>query len=66
MMPAGEISSTVPGDLIDGGGEVSIGHFDDRFSSLFDPVEDLLVFDFEFGISLSFFTDDLAIGVVLT
>ena len=47
------------GDLINGGGEVAIGHFDDRFTRLLYPVQDLLVFDFEFGISLCFFTDDL-------
>ena len=54
------------GNLIDRGREVTIGHFDNRLACLFHPVEDLLVFDFEFGISLCFFTYDLAIGVVLT
>jgi hypothetical protein len=28
---------------------MSIGYFDDRLTGLFHPVEDLLVFDFEFG-----------------
>jgi hypothetical protein len=53
------------GDLIDGGGEMSIGHFDDRLAGLFYPFEDLLVFDLEFGVVLSFFTYDLSEGVVL-
>ena len=53
------------GDLIDGGGEVAIGHLDDGLACFLDPVEDLLVFDLEFGVVLSFFADYLAIGVVL-
>ena len=40
-------------------------HANDGLAGLLDPVEDLLVFNFEFGISLCFFAYDLAIGVVL-
>ena len=48
------------GDLIDGGGEVPVGHFDNRLTGLFGPpVEDLLVFDLEFGISLGLFADGI-------
>ena len=53
------------GDLIDGDSEVAIGHLDDGLACFLDPVEDLLVFDLEFGVVLSFFAYDLAIGVVL-
>ncbi len=54
------------GDLIDRGGEVPVLHANDGLAGLLDPLQDLLVFDLEFGISLGLFTDALAIGVVLT
>ena len=64
-MPDGEISSTVP--EISSTGAVKcrsvILMTDSR--SLFHPVEDLLVFDFEFGISLCFLSNNLTECVVL-
>src|ERR1035438_4264647 len=54
------------GDLIDRGGEVAVLHANDGLACLLDPVQDLLVFDLEFGISLCFFPYTLTIGVVLT
>ena len=53
------------GDLINRGGEVAIGHFDNRFARLLYAIENLLVFNLEFGVALSFFTYDLSEGVVL-
>jgi hypothetical protein len=53
------------GDLFHRGSEVAIGHLDDRLTGLLYAFEDLLVFDFEFGVVLSFFAYDLAEGVVL-
>jgi hypothetical protein len=53
------------GDLFHRGSEVAIGHLDDRLTGLLHAFEDLLVFDFEFGVVLSFFAYDLAEGVVL-
>ena len=47
------------GDLIDRGGEVSVMHADDGLACSLDPVEDLLVLDLEFGISLGLFAYDL-------
>ena len=40
-------------------------HTDDGLSSLLHPLQDLLVFDFEFGIALCLFADLLPVGVVL-
>jgi hypothetical protein len=50
--------------LVDRGGIVPVVHADDRFTGLLDPVQDLLVFDFEFCVALSFFADFLPEGVV--
>jgi hypothetical protein len=41
---------------------VAIGHADDGLARLLDPVQDLLVFDLQLGVSLCFFTYALAIG----
>ena len=54
------------GDLIDRGGEVPVIHSNDGLACLLDPVEDLLVFDLEFGAALCLPADLLPVGVVLT
>src|ERR1039458_4973348 len=51
-------------NLIDGLGEVPVVHLDDRFPCLLDPVQDLLVLDLQFGISLCLLAYFLPEGVV--
>jgi hypothetical protein len=41
-------------------------HPDDALTGLLDPVQDLLVFNLEFGVSLCLSADLLPVGVVLT
>jgi hypothetical protein len=53
-------------NLIHGLGEVPVVHADDGLTGLLDPVQDLLVLDFEFGVSLCLSADLLPVGVVLT
>ena len=51
--------------LIDGTSEVSVIHANDGLACSFDAIENLLVLDFEFGVSLCLFAYDLSEGVVL-
>jgi len=53
------------GNLIDRGSEVAIVHADDRFTRLFDALQDLLVFDLEFSVVLGLGSHLLPVGVVL-
>jgi len=53
------------GDLIDGASEVSVIHANDGLACSFDAIENLLVLDLEFGVSLCLFAYDLSEGVVL-
>ena len=43
---------------------MAVIHADDRFAGLLDPVQDLLVLDFELGVVLGLPADLLPVGVV--
>src|ERR1017187_7810316 len=71
--PSGKLieRDTAGGNLIDGTrnlidrlGEVPVVHLDDRFPCLLDSVQDLLVLDLQFGISLCLLAYLLPEGVV--
>src|ERR1019366_1338521 len=73
--PSGKLieSDAACGNLIDGTrnlidwlGEVPVVHLDDGFPCLLHPVQDLLVLDLQFGISLCLLAYLLPEGVVLT
>jgi len=51
--------------FIDGASEVSVIHANDGLACSLDAIENLLVLDLEFGVSLCLFAYDLSEGVVL-